>query len=58
MRYGDMVGEEASLMVRKMLESGQNATQAWLIMELKNFNLVQHACANCKLSAGKFLNWI
>src|SRR4051812_25713285 len=47
-RYGHKLAEEATLMVRKMQESGQNVTQGTLIFDLGSFNLVQNGCPNCK----------
>jgi len=47
MRYIDKFFEEAQIMVTRMQESGQVVTQATVIVELKNFNLVTHACPRC-----------
>lgn len=48
MRYGDRLGEEASINVRKILKDGENVTQSTIIMDMKNFNIAQHACPQCK----------
>lgn len=47
-RYIDRVIEEASAIVRAMQENGDNVTRLVQLIDMRQFNFVQHGCPVCK----------
>lgn len=47
MRYLENIFEQVEDMIQGMQDNGENTTQATVLMDLSNFNLFQHGCAQC-----------
>lgn len=53
LRYVDKAIEDACTLVRELGEQHGNITRGHLLMNLKNYNPIQHGCLNCNFICDK-----
>jgi len=57
LRYVSMYIERATTEVRKLGSENKNVSQAILIINAEEFNLITHGCLQCKYNLNNFRTW-